>query len=120
MPTRREVAKVKHELRAAGRRFTERIAPVMASLSEVPRLRAQAQQATRRANHAARQMQALRKRIEHLENRVKHLEDDMREARQLNRHIAELTDVVQEVLLPATNRDDTGLTELLDKYADSF
>jgi len=55
-----------------------------------------------------------------LEGRVERLEDEIHELRRLNRRIAELADVVQEVLLPATNRDDERLRRLLDEYSESL
>ncbi len=71
------------------------------------------QQAQQRATKATQQTQALR-------NRVARLEAEVQETRRLNRHVAEVTDIVQEVLLPAANRDDDRLKEVLTRYKDSF
>ncbi len=107
----------------------------MASISDVPRLRAEVRQAQQRAATATKRTMALRHRVEKLErrrhaaaerqirqlqDRVASLETELRLERQLNRHVAEVIDVVQEVLLPATSRDDDLLREALDRYRDSF
>jgi hypothetical protein len=45
------------------------------------------------------------------------LEEDVNEMRQLSRRVAELTDVVAELLLPASQRaDDDRLRAMLVKY----
>jgi hypothetical protein len=41
----------------------------------------------------------------------------VQECRQLNLRLAELTDVVQELLLPVAQRDEERLSELLEKYS---
>ncbi|WP_157361813.1 DUF6752 domain-containing protein [Haloechinothrix halophila] len=127
---------MKRQLRAGARRLAEQLAPtVMASISDVPRLRAEVRQAQQRAATATKRTMALRHRVEKLErrrhaaaerqirqlqDRVASLETELRLERQLNRHVAEVIDVVQEVLLPATSRDDDLLREALDRYRDSF
>ncbi len=123
-------------IRQVTRRIAERLAPtVMASISDIPRLRAQVRQAHQRATAATDLSRALRQRVAKLErrrlaaaerqlrqlnNRVERLETELRLERQLNRRVAEVTDVVQEVLLPAATRDDDRLREALDRYRDSF
>jgi flagellar biosynthesis/type III secretory pathway chaperone len=49
--------------------------------------------------------------------RVTELEAEVQECRQLNLRLAELTDVVQELLLPAAQRDQARVDELLQRYA---
>lgn len=126
-------------IRQVTRRIAERLAPtVMASISDIPRLRAQVRQAHQRATAATDRTRALRRRVAKLErrrlaaaerqlrqlrqlnNRVERLETELRLERQLNRRVAEVTDVVQEVLLPAATRDDDRIREALDRYRDSF
>ena len=51
-----------------------------------------------------------------LRERVAKLEQDMQESRQLNQRLAEITDVLAEVLLPAEQRDEERLADLLAKY----
>ncbi|MEI2811188.1 MAG: DUF6752 domain-containing protein [Nocardioides sp.] len=51
-----------------------------------------------------------------LERRVRDLEADVQECRQLNLRLAELTDLVTELLVPATQRDEAKLAELLERY----
>lgn len=124
------------QLRAGGRRLAERLAPtVMDSLSTLPRLRTQAKEAHHRATTANERIRALENRVTNIENtghpandeaisalrqRIAALEAEVQEARRLNRHVAEVTDVVQEILLPAENRDDDRLREVLDRYRESF
>jgi flagellar biosynthesis/type III secretory pathway chaperone len=49
--------------------------------------------------------------------RVTELEAEVQECRQLNLRLAELTDVVQELLLPVSQRDQAKVDELLARYA---
>lgn len=55
--------------------------------------------------------------IQALEARVTELEAEVQECRQLNLRLAELTDVVQELLLPVAARDEKKVAELVDRYA---
>jgi hypothetical protein len=55
--------------------------------------------------------------VEALRERVAVLEDEVQECRQLNLRLAELTDVVQELLLPVAQRDEQRISEALEKYA---
>ena len=55
--------------------------------------------------------------VEALRERVAVLEDEVQECRQLNLRLAELTDVVQELLLPVAARDEQRITEALEKYS---
>ena len=55
--------------------------------------------------------------IDALRERVAVLEDEVQECRQLNLRLAELTDVVQELLVPVAQRDEKRLEELLTRYA---
>ena len=48
--------------------------------------------------------------------RVKDLEASVQENRRLNRRIAELTDVVAELLVPLADRDEEKARELLAEY----
>lgn len=55
-----------------------------------------------------------------LERRVAALEEAVQENRALNVRLAELTDVVTELLLPVAARDEEKLEELLGKYREDF
>jgi hypothetical protein len=55
-----------------------------------------------------------------LEKRVAALEEAVQENRALNVRLAELTDVVTELLLPVAARDEERLEELLGKYREDF
>jgi hypothetical protein len=54
-----------------------------------------------------------------LEERVAELEAEVQECRQVNLRLAELTDVVAELLLPVAQRDETRIGEVLQRYHDS-
>ena len=45
------------------------------------------------------------------------LEEEVQECRQLNLRLAELTDVVQELLLPVAQRDEAKVAELMERYS---
>ncbi len=51
-----------------------------------------------------------------LPRRVLDLEDAAMENRQLNRRLAELTDILAEILVPATERDEEKLAALVAKF----
>jgi hypothetical protein len=70
----------------------------------------------------ARGSEALRTRrqLAALRERVAVLESEVQECRRLNRRLAELTDVVQELLLPEAQRNEERLAERLEKYTSSF
>lgn len=63
----------------------------------------------RRVDEHEEQLHALRQRIAVLEAEVQ-------ENRELNRRLAELTDVVTELLVPLSQRDDEKVDALLDEY----
>jgi hypothetical protein len=55
--------------------------------------------------------------VEALRERVTALEAEVQECRQLNLRLAELTDVVQELLVPIAARDEEKVTAVLEKYS---
>ena len=59
------------------------------------------------------------RRLTQLEDRVAELEAEVQECRQVNLRLAELTDVVAELLLPVAQRDEARIGELLQRYHDS-
>ena len=54
-----------------------------------------------------------------LRRRVARLEAEVQECRALNVRLAELTDIVTELLLPVAARDEEKLASLLEKYRQS-
>lgn len=52
-----------------------------------------------------------------LSKRVERLEAEVQETRRFSRRLAEIADLVEEVLVPAANRDDDRLRHLLDEYS---
>jgi hypothetical protein len=52
--------------------------------------------------------------------RLAALEEEVQESRQLNRRIAELTDVVAELLVLVDDRDEERVREVLAQYRASF
>lgn len=78
---------------------------------------------TRRLESLRSETSGLRDEVTHLQQQVDELRHDLRQLqnevhldRRLQRRVAELTDVVAELLLPATERDEAKLVELLDGY----
>lgn len=58
-----------------------------------------------------------RARLRELSERVEKLEVEVQETRRFNRRLAEIADVVEEILVPAADRDDERLRRLLDEYS---
>jgi hypothetical protein len=58
--------------------------------------------------------------VARLQTRVAELEADVQENRQLNVRLAELTDVVEQLLLPVAHRDEERLAEALARYSTSL
>lgn len=56
-------------------------------------------------------------RVAALEERVAVLEEEVQECRQLNLRLAELTDVVGELLLPVAQRDEARIAEVMERYS---
>jgi len=57
--------------------------------------------------------------VRELRERVQRLEAEVQECRALNVRLAELTDVVTELLLPVASRDEERLAALLERYRTS-
>lgn len=57
-----------------------------------------------------------RREIETLRRRVDDLEAEVQEARRLNRRVAELLDIVEELLVPLTLRDEEKVQAFLDAH----
>lgn len=55
-----------------------------------------------------------------LERRVKRLEDEIQECRATSLRLAELLDVMTELVLPAAQRDERQLAEALQRYQQSL
>lgn len=55
-----------------------------------------------------------------LRQRLAELEKEMQESRRLNRRLAELTDVVQELLVPLALRDEEKVQAYLDRYSSAL
>jgi hypothetical protein len=67
-----------------------------------------------RLNGSSRDLAAV---VDRLGRRVKAVEGEVEEARRLNRRLAELTDVVQELLVPLSQRDEAEAQRVLDRYS---
>lgn len=65
-------------------------------------------------------LQELSRQVQRLRRRIEELEAEVQENRRLNRRLAELTDVVQELLVPIAQRDEAKLRERLEKYSESL
>ena len=51
-----------------------------------------------------------------LRDRLTELEEEIQECRQVNLRLAELCDVMMELLLPAADRDDAEVEAILGRY----
>lgn len=51
-----------------------------------------------------------------LRNRVAELEAEVQESRRLNRRLAELLDIVEELLVPLAERDEAKVRAFLDSH----
>lgn len=58
--------------------------------------------------------------VARLEQRVSDLEDDMTELRRHNLRLAEIVDVVQELLVPMASRDEARITEAIERFRKSL
>lgn len=74
---------------------------------------------SRRGRDTARKLSRSRVRVQlaQLEERVEMLDQEIQECRQLNLRLAELTDVVQELLLPVAQRDEAKVAEVMERYS---
>lgn len=62
------------------------------------------------------ELAALKASHEALEGRVLELEAGLDQERRLHRRVAELTDLVQQTLLPAPQRNDKAIARHLERY----
>ena len=62
----------------------------------------------------------LRSDVERLEQRVADLEADLAEVRRHNLRLAELADVVQELLVPMANRDEAAVQRAIERFQESL
>ena len=58
--------------------------------------------------------------VKRLEQRVADLEADIAEMRQHNLRLAELVDVVQELLVPLADRDETTVQAAVERFRKSL
>ena len=58
--------------------------------------------------------------VRRLEERVADLEADVAEMRRHNVRLAELTDVVQELLVPMASRDEARIQEAIERFQESL
>jgi len=72
-----------------------------------------------RGKGAARKVASMTagRQVEDLRARVEVLEQEVQECRQLNLRLAELTDVVGELLLPVAQRDEARVAEVMERYS---
>ena len=68
--------------------------------------------ASQRLNQLMRTLRS----VKDLHRRISALEEEVQECRQLNLRLAELTDVMMEMLLPVADRDDAKVAAILERY----
>lgn len=59
-------------------------------------------------------------RVEALEQRVADLEADLSELRRHQLRLAELVDVVQELLVPVASRDEAAIQQAIERFQESL
>jgi hypothetical protein len=69
---------------------------------------------------AARVTRTMRSGDEELARRVEALEADVLELRRHNVRLAEIADVVQELLVPLSSRDQARIDEAIEKFSKSL
>jgi predicted RNase H-like nuclease (RuvC/YqgF family) len=94
-----EDASLRERLAKTGRRLTRRLESLRAETSGL-----------------AAEVSSLQDQVDELRDEVRQLKKEAHLDRRLHRRLAELTDVVAELLLPATQRDEEKLAELLKTY----
>ncbi len=62
----------------------------------------------------------LRSDVQRLEQKVADLEADLAEMRRHNLRLAELADVVQELLVPMANRDEAAVQQAIARFQESL
>lgn len=62
----------------------------------------------------------LRSDVRRLEQRVADLEADLAEMRRHSLRLAELVDVVQELLVPMANRDEAAVQQAIERFQESL
>lgn len=62
----------------------------------------------------------LRSDVQRLEQRVADLEADLAEMRRHNLRLAELADVVAELLVPMANRDEAAVQQAIERFQESL
>lgn len=87
---------------------------------QAPRQRAARQPGGRAPQGPGPHVRKLQRDVAQMKERIALLERELQESRQLNKRVAEITDVVAEVLLPAEQRDEDRLRAVLEKYASSL
>ena len=58
--------------------------------------------------------------VQRLEQRVADLEADLAEMRRHNLRLAELADVVAELLVPMANRDEAAVQQAIERFQESL
>lgn len=101
---------MKQRLGAVRRRAAERVMEIggAATAQQVEGLREELRAELERVDR--------RPEVAELRRRVNELEAEVQECRQLNLRLAELTDLVQNLLLPVAARDEQRVAELMERY----
>ena len=98
-------------LRAAGRRVVHAVAPTaIDSITNVPEL-------SSNVGRLQRTVGALRREVRGLRAEVATLREDVQETRRLHQRVAELTDLVADVLVAAVDKDDPRIQRALEEFS---
>ena len=79
--------------------------------------RGRGRRAARRLSQRMTPGAATKEEVAALQRRLDAVEKEIQEARRLNRRLAELTDVVQELLVPIAQRNEEKVQQYLDQHS---
>ena len=112
------MAQVAVKLRAGARRAASAVAPsTMQSLGDVPALRKRIARLTRRVTALEDERRRHARRVDNLTKRIEQLDEELQQSRRLHQRVAELVDVVSELLLPAMDRDDDRVRRAIEEFS---
>lgn len=95
---------MRRDLRVQGRRALTKFAPRVG-------------EHVRSSGSLRAELRRTKRQVARLRSRLAVVEEEIQENRQLNRRLAELTDVIQELLVPLAQRDEASVRERLERFS---
>ncbi len=93
---------------------------MLSAMNSVKNLRQRLDALQKRDDEQMRRMDRMTKRLDRMVARLDEFEEEIQEERALGMRVAQLSDIVQELLIPGADRDEKRLKELLGAYSDSL